>query len=336
MKRMIAAGLLALAACAQVPAPEPETDAAPACTVSAADQAWIDRALAAWQLSAHEMTGIGDVAGFEAVFFDAGCTLTSADAFSSGRASDAVWRAAAHDGMVALPDGDAMPAGITSFTSGTGEHTFFVMSTPSVWRGGGVEGGPLGLETLMVAVLLHEGSHVAQAGTYGERIGALADRENLPDEFSDDTMQATFESDPDFAASIARETELFFAAAAAPDRDAARALADEARQMMKARAAKYFTGDDAYWTEAEDLWLTLEGSGQWAGHAWLVDPRGAAVGEDAAMPGFGQRSRWWSQKEGLALVLTLDRLSPGGWKAHVYGDGTQTLLDLLDAALAAG
>ena len=29
--------------------------------------------------------------------------------------------------------------------------------------------------------------------------------------------------------------------------------------------------------EAEDVWLTMEGSAQWAAYKWVVDPRGGAV-----------------------------------------------------------
>ena len=34
--------------------------------------------------------------------------------------------------------------------------------------------------------------------------------------------------------------------------------------------------DDAYLVEAEDIWLTFEGAGQWTGFQWQIHPRGAA------------------------------------------------------------
>lgn len=334
MKFGLTTALVSLSACSLAPLATPPASMTDSCKVSADDQAWIDSALVAWRLSADEMTRIGNVTDFQAVFFDAGCVLTSTNALSSARPGDAIWIAAPHSGKIKLPDGGEMPASITSFTSATDDLTFFVMSTPSVWREGGVDGGPLGLETLMVAVLLHEGSHVAQANSYGVQISALAERNRLPDNFDDDTMQTQFEGEPAFAESVARETGLFLQAAAATDLDAARQLASEARSLMRERAARYFVGEDAYWSEAEDLWLTFEGAGQWAGYAWLADPHGAAATEETAMPGFGQRSRWWSQKEGLAIVLALDRISPDSWKPSLYGDGEMTLLQLLDAALS--
>jgi hypothetical protein len=129
--------------------------------------------------------------------------------------------------------------------------------------------------------------------------------------------------------------DLLFQAALAPDRAEVLRLTREARTMMRAREDRYFVGDDAYYREAEDIWLTMEGSGQWAGYQWVISPRGGAVPVSTAIPNFARRSGWWSQDEGLALFLVLDRLSGPSWKRHVYGDGAQTLLQLLDAALAA-
>lgn len=140
--------------------------------------------------------------------------LTSAKALSSGDPEAVTWAAAQHRGSIALPNGEEMPAVVTSFASGEEGLFYFVMSTPSVWRAGGVDGGPIPLETMMVAVLLHEGSHVAQIGPYGPRLGALIEANHLPDSFSDDSLQERFREEPEFAASIERETELLMAAAA--------------------------------------------------------------------------------------------------------------------------
>ncbi len=74
----------------------------------------------------------------------------------------AAWTAVPHQGRVQLPNGTDIPASITSFTRVDERGAFFLMSTPSVWRDAGMTNDGLGLETMMVAVLLHEGSHVMQ------------------------------------------------------------------------------------------------------------------------------------------------------------------------------
>lgn len=331
MRVLIAAAVLVLSACATSPA----APTAPTCSVSAEDREWINGAISAWRFSAREITGVATRQPFDAVFFDDDCVLTSANAFTAASAEEVVWSWAPHTGEITLRDGQAMPAGVTSFASAEGGRAFLVMSTPSVWRAAGVSNDVLGLEAMMTAVVLHEGSHVAQTATYGARIAAIAAANNLPDDFNDDSIQQRFGENAEFAASVERETELLFQAAAAPDQATARRLAGEARDMMRARQARWFTGADAYLADAEDVWLSFEGTGQWLGYQWLVHPSGGGVETEAALAHFARRGRWWSQKEGAALALVVGRLATFEWMPDAFGGSDSTLTQMLDAALAA-
>ncbi len=129
----------------------------------------------------------------------------------------------------------------------------------------------------MVAVLLHEASHVRQTGAYGRRLGALIEKYSLPDSFNDDAVQLRFKEDPAFAASVEKETELFLAAAGAGDFAEAKRLAGEACDLMRTRQARWMIGADAYLIEAEDIWLTFEGSGQWAAYQSEINRREAGL-----------------------------------------------------------
>lgn len=79
--------------------------------------------------------------------------------------------------------------------------------------------------------------------------------------------------------------------------------------------------------------LTFEGAGQWTGYQWLVHPRGGAQPPAEVMARF-TRGRWWSQTEGFAVVMALDRIVGPRWKRHAFGDGARTVLEMLDDALA--
>jgi hypothetical protein len=304
----------------------------PACALPEGDRAWLDRALDSWRFASREITGIGRVADFQAIFFSADCVLRSENALTSPTGEGVTWTASRHDGKIALPDGSSIPAGVTSYVSGEkGQPPYLVMSTPSVWQAAGVGEGHR-LETTMIAVLLHEGSHVAQIGPYGPRLGALIDHYGLPDSFNDDTMQEHFQTNAEFAASVKQETQLFLEAAAAKDDAEARRLAREARKLMRERQARWFVGNDAYFVEAEDIWLTFEGSGQWTGYQWQIHPRGGAQPPAELMARL-TKGRWWSQTEGFAVVMALDRIVGPSWKRHAFGDGARTVLEMLDAAL---
>jgi hypothetical protein len=328
MKTLFPLALALTAACASAPPPV-QPVAAPACTFSENDRAWVDHALEAWRFTSREITGNTQLPKFQVVFFDDDCVMTSSNALSSLDAAGVTWTYTSHPGEVTLPDGQKIPVGRISFASGENDLYYFVMSTRSVWDAAAPpQSGSL---DVLVPVLLHEGSHVAQIVPYGPRLGALIDRYKLPDDFSDDTLQHTFKDNAEFADSIKRETELFLQAAAAKDDGEAKRLAREALRMLRERQARWLVGEHAYFVEAEDIWLTFEGAGQWAAFQWLVHPKGGAANYDEAMKRFAT-SRWWSQAEGFAVVMALDRIGGPGWKKHAFGDGAKTVLQMIEEA----
>jgi hypothetical protein len=169
--------------------------------------------------------------------------------------------------------------------------------------------------------------------TYGAEIGKLSDRYHLPQSFSDDSIQDQFKGNADFTRSVDAESELLFAASKAKTRAEASRLVRKALAMMKARQARWYKGKDAYLGQAEPLWLTLEGSGQWLAYTWEVDPNGGRVASSAVLPGF-VNDRWWSQREGFAAFMALQRLTGSSWKRQAFHDGRLTVDQMLAAASA--
>ena len=174
-KSMILAAALVLAACATSANPYDRLDVA-VCVANPdteADFAWLDRALEAWRFARREIAAINVPANTQAVFFDADCAFTSPNALTARSTREITWSGDAVNETVTLPSGDQIPVGVISFARAENGRAYFVMSMPSVWRAGGVDNPGIGLETMMVAVLLHEASHVSQGTTYGARMSAL-------------------------------------------------------------------------------------------------------------------------------------------------------------------
>ncbi|GAA4007721.1 hypothetical protein [Sphingomonas humi] len=302
------------------------------CTPGAADRAWIDGAMAAWRLELRRVPALKRPPKVTVILFDARCRLESRTALQTN--GKAAWSATRHGGQVLLADGTRIPAKVTSFAGeGKAGGTTFVMALPSVWAAGKIPAGQLGLDKLTKAVLLHEASHVSQT-ILVRRVGKLASEKGLPEDFNDDSVQDRFEKEPAFAASVEKETGLLFAAAAAGDDATARDLARQALASMQARRLRWFVGRDERLREAEDLFLSMEGAGQYVGYSWLIDPEGGQTPRAEAMAGFGKRSRWWSQKQGLALVLAVERLGLPGWQTQLWQSPRLIGSQLLQAALA--
>ena len=318
---MIATVLLALAAAAAQPASE--------CDVSPADRAWLDRSMKAWDYASRRISGIGRVRKIQAIIFDDRCVVTSDTAMNGGPDH---WTGHLHRGTVKLPGGQELKPQVISFAQSEASTSHFVMSTPSIWHAANKSGKGTTLENLMTAVIMHEATHVAQMPSYGKRIGAIAERYHLPEEWSDDSIQEQFGKDTGFASSIDRESKLFLAASQAKKRAEAVQLVRSARQMMKARYARWFIGKNAYHAQAEPVWLTLEGSGQWMAYRWLVDPKGAHVPAADVRPAF-INDKWWSQREGFAAFMALERLTGTAWKAQVFHLGQKDVMQMLDEAV---
>ena len=306
------------AACAGAP---PET---PDCALTSIEQAWIERSLSAWRLVRTERLRVDDEATSPSmVFFNERCAFEGA--------GGPPWRGLAHGGAVTLPDGKTIPPQVAAFAAPAADRSrvFFAMAVPSIWQAASVQ-SELGLETMLTAVLVHEMTHTRQFAAYTPRLDAHERR--LGSELSDDVVQDRFRGDAAFVTAYETERDLLFRAAAAPDDADARALAARARARMRARSARFFTGEHASLSELEDIFLTMEGLAQWAGYSWLIHPHGAAIAPDAALRGMRRGGRQWSQDEGLAIFLVVDRLVPD-WQARAFETTPATASDLLDRAV---
>lgn len=299
------------------------------CELSEEDARWIEDSIRAWRTVARDILRIEEPPSPVAVFFDASCVRSTDELRLDGGESE--WQLVAHEGEIYLPTGETMPPAVVSFAAplGDGEESFFVMSTPSVWRRGGVR-SEIPLPTFMTAVLVHEISHTAQLVTYMRRVSELEKEGGFGDDLTDDVLQDTFGGNAEIAKAVQRETELLFRAAQAETEVEARRLAAEARDSIRSRRERYRDRRELY--ALEDVFLTLEGAAQWAAFAWLTSEDGGHVERAVAMKEFGRRTDHWSQVQGLALFLVIDRFVED-WESTVYGDGAETAFQLLDRAV---
>jgi hypothetical protein len=309
---------------------EPATRAP--CGFPATDSAWTARALEGWQRASSGSLHAPAIRFPTLVLFDSLCSYTLLPAVRSagdvafiGAGQPFVLRAAPHSDTIRLPNGETLPASLVSFASRTPNgDMFFVMSLPSIWRASGRS------DTLATAVFMHEFTHT-QSTALGSRIDALI-RRGLPEQIDDDVIQKRFDSLPEFRRAYERERDLLFEAARAPTRDLAVRAARRALAAMDARRATFFRGPNALYADAEDVFLSMEGTGQWAAYLWLTDPQGGAMSAEDALPDIRRGGRRWSQDEGLALLLVLSRLAPDAPR-EMFGANARTVLPLLRRAL---
>jgi hypothetical protein len=291
------------------------------------ERVWIERSLAAWRYMANDRLHLtaGEVPTI--IVFDAKCR------FEAQARVPPRWRGESHVGTIRLPDGNRVPAQVTSF-AGHSDKTavpFFVMALPSVWKAANIpiSGDLQGL----TGVFLHEFSHVRQVEPLETVFKAAEAKHKMEEDFSDDSLQKRFESDPAYVAVFEKERDLLYRSAIESDASKARSLAVDALALMEARQKRWFVGEDAYWKNYDDLFLTMEGFGQWNAYAWLSDRKGGGLTADAAREKMRGGRRWWSQEEGLALFLVIDRFVPD-WPQRAFAPNPSLGIDLLRLAVA--
>lgn len=286
------------------------------CTMAPADRVWLDQAVANWRVAERRLLRLAPSPLPRIIAVDARCIWSG----TAGRDGRIAWTSAPHDGKtVAFPGGNTAPIGPISHAAPDADGAgigYFAMSLPSVWRAAGVTSG-LGLERLMDGVMLHELMHTRQFYFANPRLAELGRRYGFGDDISDDSLQDRFKGDPAYVAAWEAERDLLYAAAAAPGDAEARRLAGQVLAAMRARQARWFVGRDAQWQPLDDLFLTMEGLGQWLAYAWYVSPQGGAIDKATALREVRRKRNQWSQDHGLGLFPVIDRLVPG-WRRDVF------------------
>lgn len=242
-------------------------------------------------------------------------------------------RATAHTGSVRLPDGSDWPArentAHASFYRGT-EATFFVIATPDAWRRDPSLASDPMVEEFFLGVTIHELTHTRHLPLLIARLRAVAARNRLAKlSLDDDVIQNTFGGNADARAAFEAERDVFFEAAASSSREPRRALIRKGLELSRARRARYFTGENRYYQELEDIFLSMEGAGQWASYVFARRSRSPAD----AVAFVRDNKKYWSQEEGLALFLLLDLEVPR-WQATIFSANDPGPFALLERTIA--
>lgn len=304
------------------------------CTFSGVPHHAVDRALGAWDRLDRERINTDRQARPAIHVFDSACLYALAPSESGAvqvglRSFDV--RAFAHEGLIDIGDGDPSPVGKIAFATNdeTGGPPVFVIALPDIWAADAADRRDP--DQLFMSVFMHEFSHVQHMVGLAARFEALAATGYSSMRLGDDVMQRTFADDPEYKAAWQREMEIFTAAASSNDTETAATLLREGRELMNERRKRWLSGPDRQgWAEADDIFLTLEGAGQWAGFTWMSDPQGAGLTRAAALS--AMRTRWWSQEEGMMIMLALDKVLPQ-WPALTFGSEAMTIDELLERAL---
>ena len=303
---------------------------------------WLQNWFSAWELISKELFFLPADPAPLMLFFDKEYVYTTsaisapvADIINgpSLLGEKLIWRKAVHNGQLTLPDGQKIPVGLMTFAAplkDANRKSFFVMAAPPYWKEAGVESPELGIENLLTGVFLHEFAHTHQMQGIGARVDEIDSTHKFNMALSDDIVQDHYKKDSVYVRLFRAETNKFYEAVFAHSEKGARILASKALSLLKKRQATYFKGEKVILVELDNIFLSMEGLGQYTAVAWLTHPEGADMPFEKAVNGFRRKGSQWSQEEGLALFLILNRLTKTDWPNDIFGKRPKHVIELLE------
>ena len=294
----------------------------------------------AWKLVSKEFYKIKKVRPVEFVFFDdkyvystSAITIKKGSPVKGNNLMDLKfqWKRELHNDSLTLPDKSVVAINLMSFATEipTEAKSFFVMPLPSFWKQAGVSSKELGLENLITGVFIHEFSHSQQMQNFGKKITAFEKQNNYGVEFSDDIVQDIFAKDTTYLKYYKKEIEFFYRST--KNNALEKSAVNEGLSLMKQRQNEYFKGKYENLNEIDNFFLTMEGLGQYSMFLWLKHPKGGNKKREIAIEGVRRGGKWWSQDEGFALFLILDKLTQSkNWAKDMFGDKTESIIALFD------
>jgi hypothetical protein len=294
----------------------------------------------AWELVSTEIYKINKVKPVEFVFFDDKYVYsTSAITIKKGsyiKGNNLInlklrWKKKLHNDTLTLPDKSVVPISLMSFAAeipANNNTSFFVMPLPVFWEKSNVSSKELGLENLITGVFIHEFSHSQQMQNFGKKMTAYEQQNNFGADFSDDIVQNIYGKDTTYLKLYNKEIELFYTSA---KNDALeKELMNEGLSILKQRQKTYFKGKYENLKPIDNFFLTMEGLGQYSMFLWLTHPKGGNIKREIAIEGVRRGGKWWSQDEGFALFLILDKLTQSkNWAKSMFGNKTAIVTDLI-------
>lgn len=298
----------------------------------------------AWTLVYKDIYKIDTINPVEFVFFDENYVYsTSAVTISQGESItgpgllnlNLSWKKTLHHGSLILPNKASIPVGITSYASeipDTAHHAFFVMPLPSFWKKAGVESKELGLDNLITGVFLHEFSHSQQMLNFGIKITQYEKEHDFGVNTNDDMLQNIFSENKDYVDLFNAEVSSFYHSISGKGIDKKELL--KGLRLMDERQKKHLKGKYESLAAMDDLFLTMEGLGQYSMYLWLIHPEGGKTDREMALKGVRRNKKWWSQEEGLVLFLILEQQKASEfWVKDMFGTKSVTITELIRSNL---
>ena len=295
----------------------------------------------AWELVSRDIFKLKENTPTRYVFFDDIFVYTTSPLTGKGGAiingpqlfdEKQIWYKKPHNGTMILPDGSERKVEITCFTMPLNEKdvkAFFIMPLLSFWEKEKIDDHGIGLEKLTTGVFTHEFCHSQQLGSF-DVFGAYFEayqKQFGVENFGDDMLQDFYAKDEKITAIYKNELTAFVNSANVGE-NLRKSATKDALNIFEKKHKSIFEKDKKELKMIDDIWLTMEGVGQYAMFEYFRNPKGANLSEETALKAVKTNS--WSQEEGFAMFYLLSKYEKTElWANDFFGAKMKTIIEVL-------
>jgi hypothetical protein len=311
-----------------------------------ADTAWIQKILDNWQyVCEHELTI--EVKGLPwIIFYDSSSAWhVNADVGMLPAAEKTSYSVVfagityplvrlSHTDSLWVPDRAAIPlaAGlVTTIPYAQNKKAFFIAPLPSLFHKFAPPDQASFLDFLFLGNNIHELTHTRQLPFVLPQLLAIHDAGKYKS-LNDNTVEEMFSGNERYKQLYAEENTLLWNAAFTTNKDSCITVIEHALKRIQIRKREFFSGRNQGLGQADEIFLSLEGSAMWAQYRVML--------KNAPNPNERELLSWltkqgpaWSQVRGLVLFLLINRFDPD-WKDRFFEKPLPPATDYLREVLA--
>jgi hypothetical protein len=180
---------------------------------------------------------------------------------------------------------------------------------------------------------MHELTHTRQLPFVLSTILQIQKDYKLPESIDDNTIENSFGKNDNYKALFLAEKVHLWNAVFDENTDSCIAHVKQAFRVADRRKKEFFTGDSLGYDKLDDIFLSLEGSAMWAQYKLMLRNIPTGMSGKELLAWLLPRTQAWSQEEGLAIFILIDRFDPG-WKRRFFEQELPPALPYLRTIIA--
>jgi hypothetical protein len=236
-----------------------------------------------------------------------------------------------HSGSFWVPEREPMDANslaVATMPYDDNRKSFFISPVARYFHRLGPPDQAQFLAILLAGLNIHELTHTRQLNHVIPQVLKAQKKYSLPESLDDNTIERTFEAKEDYKKLFFEEKTHLWNAVFANDRDSVNRELKTALDLAAKRKKNFFVGDHEGFKHVDDIFLALEGSAMWAQYQAILKYATPGPTPKQVLFMMLQATSSWSQEEGLALFMIINKLVPG-WQKSFFSTELPSPIEML-------